>query len=65
MIKPSSRISCDIAPNDELFLVNNIVYMQATFDDLEIKEASNILRCVQNAQKAQLDGKAKGDVKYH
>ena len=28
MIQPSSRISFEIAPNDELFLANNIVCMQ-------------------------------------
>ena len=62
MIKPSTRTSYKVALNDELFLENNIVSMQATFGVLE-KEASTILRRVQNAQNPQLDGEADEDVK--
>ena len=61
MNKPSFRTSYEITSNDELFLVNNIVSMEASLDVLEI-EASDISHRVQNAQISQLDGEADEDV---
>ena len=65
MTKPSSRISYEIALQDELHLAIKLVPIQATSSVVEMKEVSNMLRRVQNAQNPQLDGEAKEYVDCH